>query len=155
MPQMLVRMNVNGIERDVLVDPDDRLLDVLRDEFGFKSVKEGCGTGDCGLCTVLMDGKPVLSCIIPAFQAKNRKIVTLEGLNSDPLMKRIQEKFRKYQAAQCGFCTPAMEIMGWDLLKRRKEPTKEEIKEAISGTLCRCTGYYDIIDAIYEAGRPE
>ncbi|MDP8023654.1 MAG: (2Fe-2S)-binding protein [Nitrososphaeria archaeon] len=155
MAQMLVKINVNGVEREVLVDPDDRLLDVLREDFGFKSVKEACGTGDCGLCTVLMDGKPVLSCLIPAFQAKNHKILTLEGLNNDPLMKKIQDQFREHQAAQCGFCTPAMEIMGWHLLNRKKEPSKQEIKEAISGTLCRCTGYYDIVDAIYDAGREQ
>ncbi|MGC9208246.1 MAG: (2Fe-2S)-binding protein [Nitrososphaeria archaeon] len=153
MKSMLIKMNVNGVDREVLVDPDDRLLDVLRDELNLKSVKEGCGTGDCGICTVLMDGKPVLSCIIPAFQANNHKIVTLEGLNSDPTMQKIQQSFRKYQAAQCGFCTPAMEVVGWHLLNTEKKVDKSKVKEAISGILCRCTGYYDIVDAIYEVSQ--
>ncbi|MGC8568453.1 MAG: (2Fe-2S)-binding protein [Nitrososphaeria archaeon] len=153
MKSMLIKMNVNGVDREVLVDPDDRLLDVLRDELNLKSVKEGCGTGDCGICTVLMDGKPVLSCIIPAFQANNHKIVTLEGLNSDPTMQKIQQSFRKYQAAQCGFCTPAMEVVGWHLLNTEKKVDKSKVKEAISGVLCRCTGYYDIVDAIYEVSQ--
>ncbi len=153
MKSLLIKMNVNGVDREVLVDPDDRLLDVLRDELNLKSVKEGCGTGDCGICTVLMDGKPVLSCIIPAFQANNHKIVTLEGLNSDPTMQKIQQSFRKYQAAQCGFCTPAMEVVGWHLLNTEKKVDKNRIKEAISGVLCRCTGYYDIVDAVYEVAQ--
>lgn len=155
MSNTLIKFKVNGIEREVLVDPEDRLLDVLRDDFGFKSPKEGCGTGDCGLCTVLMDGKPVLSCVTPAFQARGREIVTLEGLSGDPLMNKIEVSFRDHHAAQCGYCTPAMEIMGYDLLKKVKKPSKEEVKEAISGTLCRCTGYYDIIDAIHDAGGVE
>ncbi len=148
MNNMLIKIKVNGTEREVLVDPEDRLLDVLRDDFGFKSPKEG-------LCTVLMDGKPVLSCITPAFQARGREIVTLEGLSNDPLMKNIEVSFRDHHAAQCGYCTPAMEIMGYDLLKKVKKPSKEEVKEAISGTLCRCTGYYDIIDAIHDTGGVE
>ena len=152
MSSVLIKMKVNGTEREVLVDPEDRLIDVLRDTFGLKSVKEGCGTGDCGLCTVIVDGRPVLSCIMPAFQARDRSIVTLEGLNNDPLMKKLEDSFRDHHAAQCGFCTPSMEIMGFDLLKRVKKPSKEQVKEAISGTLCRCTGYYDIIDSIYDVG---
>ncbi len=152
MSSMLIRMKVNGSEKEVLVEPEDRLIDVLRDSFGLKSVKEGCGTGDCGLCTVLIDGKPVLSCIMPAFQARDRNIVTLEGLVDDPLMKKIEDSFRDHHAAQCGFCTPSMEIMGYDLIKKVKRPGKDEVKESISGTLCRCTGYYDIVDAIYDVG---
>ena len=155
MSDMLIKMKVNGVEREVLIDAEDRLLDVLRDQFGFKSPKEGCGTGDCGLCTVMMDGKPILSCIMPAFQARGREIVTLEGLNDDPLMKRIETSFRDHHAAQCGYCTPAMEIMGYNLLKNVKKPSKDEVKEAISGTLCRCTGYYDIVDAVYDLGGNE
>ncbi|MEM0096883.1 MAG: (2Fe-2S)-binding protein [Conexivisphaerales archaeon] len=155
MSNILISVKVNGTEREVLVEPEDRLIDVLRDDFGLKSPKEGCGTGDCGLCTVIMDGKPILSCITPAFQARGREIVTLEGLNNDPLMKNIETSFRDHHAAQCGFCTPAMEIMGYDLLKKVKKPSKEEVKVAISGTLCRCTGYYDIIDSIYDVGGTE
>lgn len=152
MDRIRISFRLNGVEREAFVSPEERLLDLLRDDMGMKSVKEGCGTGDCGTCTVLVNGKPVLSCIMPAFQARGKEITTLEGLNDDSAMKVIQDKFREHHAAQCGFCTPAMEVVGYKLIKESEGvPSKEEIKEGISGVLCRCTGYYDIVDALRSA----
>ena len=150
MTQRAVTLNVNGTEHPVQVDAQDRLIDVLREELGMKSVKEGCGTGDCGICAVLVDGKLVNSCLMLAAQCDGRRVTTLEGLLDDPAMKRLQGSFVANNAAQCGFCTPAMLVASWDLARHRSDPSTDEIKVAISGILCRCTGYYQIIDSIHE-----
>jgi carbon-monoxide dehydrogenase small subunit len=144
-------MTVNGVERSLHVDSADSLLDVLRERLEIKSIKDGCGTGDCGLCAVMMDGRLVNSCLLLAAQCRGSAITTLEGLLDDPVMKVLQEKFIKHNAAQCGFCTPAMLVAAKDILSKPGRPTADDIKVGISGVLCRCTGYYPIIEAIQEA----
>jgi len=151
MTKRITTMNINGAEHSIQVSPSDRLIDVLRDQLGLKSVKEGCGTGDCGICAVLVDGKLVNSCLMLAAQCDGRRAVTLEGLLNDSAMKRLQANFVTNNAAQCGFCTPAMLMASWDLARHSHEPSNDEIKVAISGILCRCTGYYQIIDSIRES----
>jgi aerobic-type carbon monoxide dehydrogenase small subunit (CoxS/CutS family) len=145
-----ITLNVNGTEHPVQVGVADRLIDVLRDQLNLKSVKEGCSTGDCGICAVLVDGRLVNSCLMLAGQCDGRRVTTLEGLLEDPTMKRMQGSFIANNAAQCGFCTPAMLVASWDLARHSSDPSTEEIKVAISGILCRCTGYYQIIDSIHE-----
>jgi aerobic-type carbon monoxide dehydrogenase small subunit (CoxS/CutS family) len=145
-----VNLTVNGRHLSREVDPAQSLLRFLRDELGLTGTREGCGHGDCGSCTVLVDGKPVLSCIMYAFQADGASIITIEGL-SDGELDTIQECFVEKGAIQCGFCTPALILVGKALLEGNPRPTRDEIREAISGVLCRCTGYKKVIDAIQEA----
>jgi aerobic-type carbon monoxide dehydrogenase small subunit (CoxS/CutS family) len=146
-----VTMTVNGVENSLHVDSTDRLMDVLRDRLDLKSVKDGCGTGDCGLCAVLLDGRLVNSCLVLAAQCRNSVVTTLEGLVQDPQMKLLQGKFLKYHAAQCGFCTPAMLVAAKGIISKNPKPSADDIKVGISGVLCRCTGYYPILQAIQEA----
>lgn len=153
MKKHLITLNVNGIQHSIQVESPDRLIDVLRDRLGLKSVKEGCGTGDCGICAVLLNGRLVNSCLALAAQRGGSRITTLEGLVNDPLMKRLQDRFLANNGAQCGFCTPAMLLAAWDLARNTSKPSTEEIKTSISGILCRCTGYYPILDAVREASR--
>lgn len=155
MTRRAITLNVNGTDHPVQVEAPDRLIDVLRDQFGLKSVKEGCGTGDCGICAVLVDGSLVNSCLMLASQCDGRRVVTLEGLADDPSMKKMQGSFIARNAAQCGFCTPAMLMASWDLARHQADPSDEEIKVAISGILCRCTGYYPIIDSVREGCKRE
>ena len=155
MTKRAVTINVNGAEHPVQVEPHDRLIDVLRDQLGLKSVKDGCSTGDCGICAVMVDGRLVNSCLMLAAQCDGRRVTTLEGLTADPSMKRLQGTFMANNAAQCGFCTPAMLMASWDLARHTSEPSNEEVKVAISGILCRCTGYYQIIDSVREGCRRE
>jgi aerobic-type carbon monoxide dehydrogenase small subunit (CoxS/CutS family) len=149
----LVKFNVNGKDHALVVESTERLLDVLRDRLDLKGVKEGCGTGDCGACTVIMDSRLVNSCLVLAAQARDKKITTIEGVGTRERLHPIQKALMEYNAAQCGFCTPAMVLAGKNLLDHNPTPSKEEIKEAISGVLCRCTGYYKIIDAIHDAAK--
>jgi len=149
----LVRFNVNGKDHALVVESTDRLLDVLRDRLNLKGVKEGCGTGDCGTCTVIMDGGLVNSCLMLAVQAGGRKIITIEGIGTRERPHPIQKTIMKYNAAQCGFCIPAMVLAGKNLLDHNPTPSENEIKQAISGVLCRCTGYYKLIEAIDEAAK--
>jgi aerobic-type carbon monoxide dehydrogenase small subunit (CoxS/CutS family) len=153
MTKHLVKFNVNDKDHALVINSTERLLDVLRDRLGLRGVKEGCGTGDCGTCTVIMDGRLVNSCLVLAVQARDKKIITIEGVGTRERLHPVQKALMKYNAAQCGFCTPAMVLAGKNLLDHNKSPSKEEIKEAISGVLCRCTGYYKIIDAIHDAAR--
>lgn len=150
MEAMRIELSVNGRRVSCEVDPAQSLLRFLREEVGLTGTREGCGHGDCGSCTVLLDGKPVLSCIMYAFQADGRSIITIEGL-ADGELDVIQECFIEKGAIQCGFCTPAMILVGKALLDRSPRPSRDEIREAISGVLCRCTGYKKIVDAIQEA----
>jgi len=150
MTKRAITLSVNGTDHPVRVDVADRLIDVLRDQLNQKSVKEGCSTGDCGICAVIVDGKLVNSCLMLAAQCDGRRVTTLEGLLEDPTMKRIQGSFVANNAAQCGFCTPAMLMASWDLARHSADPSDEEIKVAISGILCRCTGYYQIIGSVRE-----
>ena len=153
MTRRAITLNVNGTDQPVQADAQDRLIDALRDQLGLKSVKEGCSTGDCGICAVVVDGKLVNSCLMLASQCDGRRVTTLEGLANDPSMKKLQGSFMAHNAAQCGFCTPAMLLASWDLARHRATPSTDEIKVAISGILCRCTGYYQIIDAVDEGCR--
>ncbi len=144
-------MTLNGEEVTVHIQPDALLLDVLRDELGLMGTKEACGQGECGACTVLLDGQPVTSCLVPALKAQGREVLTVEGLASDGELHPLQKSFIEHGAVQCGFCTPGMLMSAKALLDRNPHPTEEEIKVAISGNLCRCTGYVKIVEAIKAA----
>jgi carbon-monoxide dehydrogenase small subunit len=147
----LLKFNVNGKDHALVVDSHERLLDVLRDRLGLKGAKEGCSTGDCGICAVLMDGKLVNACLVLAIQARNKKITTIEALGTAEKPHPLQSAFVKWNACQCGFCIPAMILASKNLLDQNPSPTDEEIKVAISGILCRCTGYQKIVDAVRTA----
>ncbi len=142
-----ITFNLNGEIRSVEVENTDILLDVLRDKLGVKSPKYGCGRGDCGTCTVLLNGKSVRSCIMLAIEVNGQEILTVEGISKDKLSP-LQESFIKHNSFQCGFCASGIVITSTELLAKNSTPSKEEIKEAIAGNLCRCTGYLPIIDAI-------
>jgi carbon-monoxide dehydrogenase small subunit len=144
-------MTVNGEPVNILVDPRHRLIDVLRDELGLIGTKEGCGEGECGACSVIMDGKLINSCLVLALQCEQKKILTIEGVGSAAKLHPLQESFMKNGAVQCGYCTPGMVLAAKALLDVNPKPTKEEIKVAISGNLCRCTGYTNIVKAIADA----
>ena len=151
MSKHLLKFTVNGKDHALVVNSHDRLIDVLRNELGLKGTKEGCSTGDCGICAVLMDGKLVNSCLIFAIQARNRKITTIEGIGTAEKPHPIQRAFMKWNASQCGYCIPAMILAAKDLLDKNPNPTMEDIKHATSGIICRCTGYLKIFEAINTA----
>ena len=150
MKKQLLRMRVNGRDVEVYVRPDARLIDVLRD-LGYLSVKEGCSTGECGACTVIMDGKTVLSCITFALQANGKEIITVEGLAKNGKLHPVQEAFIEKGAVQCGYCIPGFIMSTVYLLNKNPNPTHEDILDALEGNLCRCTGYVKIIEAVKEA----
>ena len=141
-------MIVNGKEVSVEAGAGDLLADVLRDELGLIGTKVSCGEGECGACTVLVDGLSVTSCIYPAVKAQGREVTTIEGLRQDGQLHPIQQAFVDVTAPQCGYCIPGMIMSAKALLDENPRPTREKIKEGISGNLCRCTGYYQIIEAI-------
>jgi len=143
-----IALKINGESYDVSVKPNETLLDVIRDRRGLTGTKKGCDTGQCGACTVLLEGKPVPSCLLLAVDAQSKEIMTIEGLAIDGELHPIQEAFVKEGAVQCGYCTPAMILTAKALLDVNPNPTEPEIKEAISGNLCRCTGYVKIVNAI-------
>lgn len=153
MKQIKIALKVNGEDIEAEVPPTMSLLHLLRDRLGLTGTREGCGKGDCGACTVLVDDRPVLSCIMLAFQADGKTITTIEGVAKGDRLSRIQELFVERGAIQCGFCTPAMILVGESFLRENPRPTRDEVREAISGVLCRCTGYKKIVDAIEEAGK--
>lgn len=148
-----IELTVNGKRMKIAVNPSDLLLDVIRDELGLYGPKYGCGTGECGACTVLMDGKPILSCLTLAVRADGKNIVTIEGIGTEEKPHPLQEAFVEEGAIQCGYCTPGMILSAKALLDRNPNPSEEEIKTAIAGNLCRCTGYVKIIQAIQRAAR--
>lgn len=139
---------VNGKDVSVEVEPGDLLADVLRDKLGLIGTKISCGEGECGACTALVDGLTVTSCIYPALKAQGREVITIEGLAEDGKLHPIQQAFIDATAPQCGYCIPGMIMSAKALLDENPNPTREEIKEGISGNLCRCTGYYQIVEAI-------
>jgi len=147
----IVRLTVNGDAREGGVPEHYTLLETLRYGFGLTGSKQGCDKGDCGACTVLVDGVPVLSCITPIWEAEDRDVTTVEGLASPAGLHPLQDAFEIYGAAQCGFCTPGILMSAHALLLRNLEPTRREIQEALSGNLCRCTGYTKILDAVEHA----
>lgn len=144
----IIRLTVNDEEYEVAVEPNTTLVEALRDELGLTGTKQGCGVGDCGSCTVIMDGKPVNSCLVLAFQANGKSILTIEGLETDEGLHPLQQAFVEKGAIQCGFCTPGMILTAKSLLDRNPNPAEAEIREAIAGNLCRCTGYQKIVEAI-------
>lgn len=146
-----VRLKLNGTWREAKTRPDRTLLDLLREELGLTGTKKGCGEGECGACTVIMDGKTVLACLIPALKADGAEITTIEGLDRDGELHPLQKAFLEEGAVQCGYCTPGMVLSAKALLDENPSPTVEEVKRAISGNLCRCTGYTKIVRAIQRA----
>jgi aerobic-type carbon monoxide dehydrogenase small subunit (CoxS/CutS family) len=151
MAKVRVKLRVNGGEVSAEIEPRLSLLTFLREHLGLIGTREGCGHGDCGSCTVLIDGKPALSCIMFAFQADGRSVTTIEGISEGDRLDIVQQCFIDKGAIQCGFCTPAMVLVAKALLEANPHPTRDEIRRAISGVLCRCTGYKKIVDAIEEA----
>ena len=143
-----VRCSVNGQVFDKTIEDDMSLLSFLRNELGLTGTKEGCGEGDCGACTVIVDGKTVNSCLFPAPLADGSDILTIEGLEKNGELSRIQESFISHGAIQCGFCSPGMIMSVYCLLQNNPNPTEDEIRRAISGNLCRCTGYQQIVDSV-------
>lgn len=149
MKKISIRFVLNGRDVSLEVDPNKRLLDMLREDLGCLSVKEGCGEGECGACTVLLNGEPVTSCLMLAGQVNGDEVLTLEGVSGpNGELDRIQQAFLEAGAVQCGFCTPGMILSAKALLMRNPHPTRDEIKMAMSGNLCRCTGYTKIISAV-------
>jgi carbon-monoxide dehydrogenase small subunit len=151
MPRVLVKLRVNGAERQPSVRPSDTLALALRDGCGLTGTKIGCDMGTCGCCTVLVDGRPVLSCLTLALEAEGREITTVEGLTGGHGLHPVQEAFASCGGSQCGYCTPGFVMTSVALLSENPAPTREEIKEAISGNLCRCTGFVKIVDAVEQA----
>ncbi|MCX6054277.1 MAG: (2Fe-2S)-binding protein [Chloroflexi bacterium] len=145
---MILQMLVNQKEVALEIAPDDILADVLRDRLGLLGTKIACREGECGACTILLDGKAVNSCLIPALKASNQEIITIEGLGNTKSPHIIQQRMADYGAVQCGFCTPGFVMSIADLLKETPHPSRVEIVEALAGNLCRCTGYVKIIEAV-------
>lgn len=146
-----IELKVNGKDYSLEIEEDMRLLDLLREKLGLMGVKEGCSEGECGACTVIMDGQVVNSCLVMAFQAQGSSILTIEGLEKDGGIHPIQQAFIDVGAVQCGYCTPGMILSAKALLDKNPNPSEEEIREGISGNLCRCTGYNKIIQAVEKA----
>ena len=143
-----ITCTVNGEVQSVLADTRDTLLDLLRDRLGLTGTKEGCGNGNCGTCTVLMDGAPINACLVLALEAPGRDIVTIEGLSSGGELHAVQQALVEHGGTQCGFCTPGIVLAAKALLDENPSPTEAQIRHAIAGNLCRCTGYGKIVEAI-------
>ncbi|MDD2715487.1 MAG: (2Fe-2S)-binding protein [Candidatus Wallbacteria bacterium] len=148
---MKIGFKVNGKSYKLAGDECTTLLELLRDKLNLVGTKEGCGKGECGACTVLLDGRAVNSCLVPATQAQGKEIITVEGLEKNGVLHPLQRAFISEGAVQCGFCTPGMLISAYALLMEKKNPTEQEIKTALSGNLCRCTGYDKIVKAVIRA----
>ncbi len=148
-----VELFVNGERRRLRVGTNESLLQVLRDKLGLTGAKEGCAAGDCGACTVIMDGRAVPSCLVMAFQAAGRHVTTVEGLAEGGKLHPLQESFVEHGAVQCGYCTPGMLMSAKALLDADPNPDRQTIKGALAGNLCRCTGYYKIVDAVEDAAK--
>lgn len=141
-------LTVNEEPYEIQINPNRTLLEVIRNDLGLTGTKEGCGTGECGACTVLLDGEPVNACLTLALQAHEKRVTTIEGLGKGGTIHPLQEAFITHGAIQCGFCTPGMILSAKALLDRKPEPEEMEIREALIGNLCRCTGYQKIVEAI-------
>ena len=147
----LVQLTVNGETRELALEPNVTLAEVLRDHLGLTGTKEACGTGECGTCTVLMDGRPILSCLTLAIDCQTKPILTIEGLSAGEKLTPVQQAFHDCGAIQCGFCTPGMVLSVTALLESNARPSISEVRKALEGHLCRCTGYNKIIEAVYSA----
>ena len=153
MAKQVLSCTVNGEAVEILVQPYDTLLDVLREDLRLTGPKEGCGTGDCGACTVHLDGKAVASCLVLALQARNRTVVTIEGLGTSDTLHPLQDAFVRHGVPQCGFCIPGVLMAAAALLAETPRPSEEQIRWGIAGNLCRCTGYTKMVTAISEAAQ--
>jgi carbon-monoxide dehydrogenase small subunit len=153
MDKHAVKLYVNGEARDAVVEPMRSLLSLLRDDLGLRGTKEGCATGECGACTVLVDGRPVNSCLYFAVDGDGKEIVTVESLAAADALHPVQEAFAQAGGLQCGFCTPGMVVAAASLLAENPDPTESEVREGLAGNLCRCTGYQSIVHAVLEAAR--
>jgi carbon-monoxide dehydrogenase small subunit len=153
MPGIHVTTTVNGDRLDYVCEPDETLLDCLRDRLGLTGAKEGCGTGDCGACSIILDGRLVCSCLVLGVEAENREIETVEGLAEGDNLHPLQRLFLEHAALQCGICTPGFLMAAKALLDRNPSPTEEEIRFGLAGNLCRCTGYDKIVRAVQNAAK--
>jgi len=151
--QRIIHLNINDENYEVIVRPRESLLDVLRNKLNLTGTKQGCNEGDCGACTVIMDGRTVNACLVLAVEAEGRKVLTVEGLARGPELHPLQEAFIRHGGFQCGFCTPGMLMSAKALLDENPDPSDEQIRRGISGNLCRCTGYAKIVESIREAAR--
>lgn len=151
MSRIHVTTTVNGDEREFLCSPGQTLLDALRDELGMTGSKEGCGSGDCGACTVVLDGEMVCSCLVLAGEAQGRRVDTIEGVAEGSVLHPVQQKFLEHAALQCGFCTPGFIVAAKALLEKNPNPTETEVRYWLAGNLCRCTGYDKIVRAVMDA----
>ncbi len=148
---MKIRFTLNEKPMEIDAPPDRRVIDLLREDLGLTGTKEGCGSGECGACTILIDGETRLSCLMLSAQLEGRSVQTIEGVGQGDELHPVQESFVEHGAVQCGYCTPGMVLTALDLLKRNPLPSRGEIRRAVSGNLCRCTGYQKIVDAVQEA----
>ena len=153
MDKIRLQLTVNETMVEVETSPNRRLLDILRDDLDLTGTKEGCGIGECGACTVLMDGKAVNACLVIAPQAEGKEILTVEGLARDGKLHPLQQAFLENFAFQCGFCTPGMLLAAKALLDRNSNPSRDQIREGLAGVLCRCTGYIQIFEAVEAAAK--
>jgi len=157
---MRIAFKLNGADTVIDTDPDRRVVDLLREDFNLTGTKESCGSGDCGACTILVDGESRLACLMLAAQLQGREIFTIEGVAQGEVLSQVQKAFVQEGAVQCGFCIPGMVLATMDLLDRNPSPSRAEIREGLAGNLCRCTGYQKIVDAVEaaavdaETGRP-
>lgn len=148
-----IQFTINGEKREHEIDDDERLIDLIREDIGLTGTKEGCGQGECGACTVLLDGRPVVSCLTLAVKVNGKEITTIEGVSKKGKLHPIQEAFIEKGAVQCGFCTPGMVMSLVPFLSQNKNPHREDVRAAIEGNLCRCTGYEKIVDAAIYASK--
>jgi carbon-monoxide dehydrogenase small subunit len=155
MKKRWIELRINNESYDLAVEPQRTLLEVLREDLGLTGAKEACGTGECGACTVLIDGKPILSCLTLAAEAQGKEIVTIEGLTRGANLHPLQKAFVQYGAIQCGYCTSGMILNAKSILDENPKPSREEIIKGLEGNLCRCTGYNKIVEAIMEASKGE
>jgi aerobic carbon-monoxide dehydrogenase small subunit len=149
----LINIEVNGKPYELAVEPNETLVDLLRYDLGLTGTKKGCGSGECGSCTVIFNGKPLNSCLVLGVQANGAEILTIEGLKPPQGLHPIQQAFVEKGAIQCGFCTPGMILSASSLLKKNPKPSEQEIRGALSGNLCRCTGYQKIVEAVQSVGK--
>jgi aerobic carbon-monoxide dehydrogenase small subunit len=153
--RLRITFTLNGTKTEIDVQPDRRVVDLLREDLGLTGVKESCGAGDCGACTILVEGESRLSCLMLAAQLQDRAVTTVEGLASGETLHVIQSAFVEHGAVQCGFCIPGMALAATDFLNRNPNPSRQEIREGLAGNLCRCTGYQKIVDAVGKAAESQ